>query len=604
MDIRNTDKKQKFVFPVFWKLALFITVVFAASISAVSFSMYTILAPSALRGAEDVCVTKNQNAAIALNTILGGVKNNVQYFINAFSLMEDSGERNSFTYTFFRNNPEISAIVTHPKNAGIYSAEKIINIDLLNKKVLDFNSVDLFLKSYESQLAAAAVSGGGIFNAYPVFGKPVLVYALPDGPESRSYFFFLAENLSTFLKIPVEDGTAFLVNKNTGVLIHSDIVLTRSAVRLEEAGYVREIALSAEEEGALVVDGKDGGEYFVSFRKIEGDAVLIHEFPINSALKEINETLIRNICLGFALLFITLFFTRILTKPFLFRLNRLRKVAEECAAFNFETEIKAGKTDELDKLASALASFQKSARAFSLFTDSRIVSAFLNKELNETLVKKNGVILYANIFNLPDIKKKTNMAELNAYIAEFIGVVDSNTVKTMGVSGRFYDGMICCHWGCAFSTGNRSHDSLNAVRAALMMRIAIIDFNREQKKNGKPPLQAVFALDAGVVSAGITGVQNRREYAVFGNAVKNAKNISVLNRFNGADIVISERIFLRVYNYIIAEELRDFDAGKDKRFFALINLKIKEGVTQAIPRNLVELRKLLEQDDEDTGGGA
>ena len=634
----ETEHEKKLLFPLFWKLSIFIAVFFSVSAAILLFTMFAVLLPEAEQKARSrsaaVCEMTAQTAAAAFDAAARAAD------LFAASLGgADAGHGAPF---LFRNNPQIAGILIYAKNTPL-PPWKFINSAVVNTYALDWAAFDYFVKTYEADLAAALQGGGGILGASHIFDTPVLV-SVRQTADFYYYCFFLADDILAALQAGAREGgrQAFLVNGQGGLLLQSagqtgsqtagkagrGMPVSGFSAVGEAAGYMRDIAAGIESSGSRIVkDGAafggergvqgvhrgffsggfltagfwDSGEHFVSFKKIQTGAVVIHQFYVYDELLDIYATLLRSIFLALALLCITLFSVRLFSKTFLVPLGKLDGLVQEAAACNFDGGIAAKEIDELGRLTRHFSALMRVLKTISSFAAMPVIRAFLRKELHETLVKKSAVIAHANIVNLSDIKKITSTAELGMYISQFITIVNGSTEKTLGTAEHFSGSMISCHWGCALSTGNKNHDTLNAVRSVLMMRIALVDFNRGQKQKNKPPLHVSFSIDAGVVSAGISGGNIRKEYTVFGNTVKASKNIVLLNRFDTADIIITEKILLRIQKFVIVQEMPDFNGG-GKRYFAVINLKTEEGVTQPIPRNLTELRKLLDCADEDTDG--
>jgi class 3 adenylate cyclase len=639
----GTEHEKKLLFPLFWKLTVFIAVFFSVSTAVVLFTIFTILIPEAeqkaRRRSDTFCETSAQTAEAAFNSVTRAAI----FFIESHTSADGGGN----VPLLFQQNPQIAGIFIYPQNADSAAPPpwKFINSPVVAARAIDWTAFDYFVKTYEADLTAARQGGGGVLSASHIFDTPMLVY-VQQAADAYYYCFFLADNILAALEAGTqEDGRrAFLVNGLGGILLQTTGTKGRDApvsgfpAVEEAAGYMRDIAAGLEASGSRIIKSGaasggeggirgerggggirggikrgffsgsfltagfwDAGEHFVSFKKIQTGAVVIHQFYVYDELLDIYSTILRSIFLALALLFITLFAVRIFSKTFFVPLNKLDGLVQEAASCNFDGVVSVKEIDELGRLTNHFSVLLRVLKVISSFAAMPVIRAFLRKELNESLVKKSAVIAHANIVNLPDIKKNTSTADLGMYISQFITIVNDCTEKTLGTAEHFSGSMISCHWGCALTTGNKNHDTLNAVRAVLMMRIGLIDFNRGQKQKNKPPLQVSFSIDAGVVSAGISGGNIRKEYTVFGNTVKASKNIVLLNRFDTADIIITEKILLRIQKFVISQEMPDL-SGSGKRYFAVINLKTEEGVTQPVPRNLTELRKLLDSACEDTDG--
>jgi adenylate cyclase len=156
------------------------------------------------------------------------------------------------------------------------------------------------------------------------------------------------------------------------------------------------------------------------------------------------------------------------------------------------------------------------------------------------------------------------------------------------------------HWGTAYTAGSPAKDAFNGVKAALMMRKALIQLNRNRKPGdlGDPPISIGCGLNTGIVTAGQLGSDLRMEYTVIGDPVNLASRIESLNKPLGTDILISEDTWNLVRHFFITEEMPSVTVkGKEKpvRIFAVINhVSVTSG-----PKTLNEVRQLLGIDPPD-----
>ena len=83
--------------------------------------------------------------------------------------------------------------------------------------------------------------------------------------------------------------------------------------------------------------------------------------------------------------------------------------------------------------------------------------------------------------------------------------------------------------GTPVSTGTPVTDAYNCVKAALMMRSALMGFN-EGRAARKPVLKIGCGINTGSVVAGQIGSSERMEYTVIGDAVNFASRTEALNK--------------------------------------------------------------------------
>jgi adenylate cyclase len=78
-----------------------------------------------------------------------------------------------------------------------------------------------------------------------------------------------------------------------------------------------------------------------------------------------------------------------------------------------------------------------------------------------------------------------------------------------------------------------------AVRAALDMRRALQEFNREREAAGKPAFAHGIGIHSGRVLAGNTGSEEQSAYALIGDTVNVASRIEGMTKEIGCDILVS-----------------------------------------------------------------
>jgi class 3 adenylate cyclase len=82
----------------------------------------------------------------------------------------------------------------------------------------------------------------------------------------------------------------------------------------------------------------------------------------------------------------------------------------------------------------------------------------------------------------------------------------------------------------------------DAVRAALAMRGAIRDYNKELADEGLPPLAVGIAIHLGPGIAGLVGSRERMEYAFVGRTVNLAARVQTLTRVHQVDVLVTEAV--------------------------------------------------------------
>ena len=82
----------------------------------------------------------------------------------------------------------------------------------------------------------------------------------------------------------------------------------------------------------------------------------------------------------------------------------------------------------------------------------------------------------------------------------------------------------------------------DAVSAALAMRAAIADYNRELALAGLPPVGIGIGIHRGPGLAGLIGSRERMEFGFVGRTVNVAARVQGLTRLHGVDILVTEDV--------------------------------------------------------------
>ena len=92
-------------------------------------------------------------------------------------------------------------------------------------------------------------------------------------------------------------------------------------------------------------------------------------------------------------------------------------------------------------------------------------------------------------------------------------------------------------FGAPVHSDNHAKDAYNA---ALDMRKALVELNKEFEKEGKPTIRFGIGIHSGKVLAGNIGATNRMEYTVIGDTVNTASRIESLCKEYKTDLLITE----------------------------------------------------------------
>lgn len=206
-------------------------------------------------------------------------------------------------------------------------------------------------------------------------------------------------------------------------------------------------------------------------------------------------------------------------------------------------------------------------------------------------VKRNATICFTRIQNFQEELKNPSAAYPVQFLNEFISSMNKCVDKTGGLVEKYIQDSIMSVWGTVNTSGNPADDAWNAIRCALLMRIAIYEMNIKRKKEGKEILRMECSINSGLVVTGQIGSSTKAEYSALGQPVIQAQSIQPMNKAFQTDILIGQTTYDLVKKRIVAKKMPsplNEDGVDPTNVYALINAVGMKG-----PGNLDELQGFL-----------
>ena len=393
------------------------------------------------------------------------------------------------------------------------------------------------------------------------------------------------------------NNATILVDQNSAVLINPDY-------ESEQKTYVAAQSLIDSIKDKEGVDNTqslaetEDGRKFISVHKTKDNLYVITSVSENSVFAVINRTTYRIILFSLAILFIAIMAIRLFSKNITNPIADLVDASAKIERGEFELDIKPRTHDEIGLLTSSfiqmgkgLAEREKLMVSFSKFTNKTIAQKAASGELALGGENRNATIFFSDIRSFTAMSETMQPKEvvefLNAYMTRMVECVN----KTNGVVDKYIGDAIMAVWGAPESAGSPALDALNAVTAALMMRVSLFHFNQSRKERGLAPVRIGCGINSGPVVAGQIGSNERMEYTVIGDAVNLASRTEALNKPFATDILITENTYNLIKDKVIVEEMPGVHVkGKTDaiKMFAVINLAGKER-----PSTIEEVRKII-----------
>jgi adenylate cyclase len=390
------------------------------------------------------------------------------------------------------------------------------------------------------------------------------------------------------ISFPPGPNETFFLNGNGDVLIHPDKNLARVGANFSNLGFFQAINASPVWSGQQIYED-DGKKYLIAYNKInKGPSVVITRIEYDKIFERVNAGMRRDIFFIAAILCLCIPCIRFYSKKITVPLGALSDAAKKIEKGDFKIDIKQRSGDEIGVLAGDFINMGEALEVFGKFTNRDIAIKAMNGEIKDGGVQKTATVLISDIHDFSEKTKGFTPDMLVGRLNEFFALTADCVEKAGGLVDKFIGDSVMAHWGTVYSEGTAAKDAFNAIKAALMLRKALITLN----KDNNPPFTAGCGITTGQVTAGKFGPDNRAEYTVIGEPVGVAREIEGLNKKYGTDILISEETNKLVNYFYITEEMPPVTVrGKDKpaRIFAVVNhVSVTSG-----PKTLAEVRKLL-----------
>ena len=601
MDNKNKGYKKrlsdKFVrFSIGAKLVTIITSLIVFSLGSIIFLVSYFVREDLEVTAEANNFDVNRRSAAEAEFTLSSIHSNSQVLVQIIKAAGiDSPLSRRASSLFFMENKQIAALVFSTPDDEKY----LLNDDFFFSRDLNSFLVNSFFKDNELYYKRAA-SGESVFlNATPHFSVHLLALYYPIQGGALCIF-FTPENLIDSFSSSL--NKSYFINGEGDILIHPDFEKVRTGANIGNREYVRKIRQSSSRYRQDLLDD-DGVKSFIAYTKMnEGASIVFTSIEYDKLFEGIDATMRRNIYLAAAVLFLSILFTWFFSKTISTALKILSNAARRIEGGYFDLDLKPKSRDEIGFLTSSFQRMSKALSVFGRFTNREIAVKAMRGEIKPGGLPKHATVFFSDIRGFTE--KSENFTNefgsdasdrivqwLNNYLTQMVDCVE----KTNGVVDKFIGDAVMAHWGTAYSAGSPAKDAFNGVKAALMMRKALVQMNKNRFAGdpGDPPISIGCGINTGIVTAGQIGSDVRMEYTVIGDPVNLASRIEALNKPLGTDILISESTWNLVKYFFITEEMPSVTVkGKEKpvRIFAVVNhVSVTSG-----PKTLKEVRTLLD----------
>ena len=384
-----------------------------------------------------------------------------------------------------------------------------------------------------------------------------------------------------------------LISGDGTILISSE---SRGSESLVGHSIIKEVLNSTVNNGSRKYTN-EGKEYLASFQMLEGPGLTVLSHAETDLVFEAVRRIERqNLYLMGAVLasaFLLVFlFARTLSVP----ITRLARATGAVRQGDYTVRIHPTTRDEIGQLTYSFLQMTRGLQerehikdAFGKFVSPGIAEKALRGEIKLGGEKRTGTVFFSDLRNFTALSEKSQPEEVVDFLNRYFTVMVDCIQATGGMVDKFIGDAIMAHWG---TLDPSQTDTADAVRAALMMRRALIDLNREFESEGATALLSGCGINTGPVIAGQIGSEKRLEYTVIGDTVNLASRIEYLNKLFGTDILISSYSMERVRDQFDAIEmppLRIKGKSQPETVYAILGAMDDPNR----PRSLEEVRQMV-----------
>lgn len=195
------------------------------------------------------------------------------------------------------------------------------------------------------------------------------------------------------------------------------------------------------------------------------------------------------------------------------------------------------------RLDAAAAELQHLQQACARFAPANVIDRVVTDGLAAAAERKEITALFADIVGYTALSERLEPPVLARVLNGYYQRMCDAIAQNRGHVSTFLGDGILAYFG-AFDPNPWQSD--DALRAALAMRAAVEEYNRELEAEQLPRLAIGVGLHRGIVLAGLVGSRARTEYACVGRTVNVAARVQALTREHAVDLLLTEEVRARL----------------------------------------------------------
>jgi len=409
-------------------------------------------------------------------------------------------------------------------------------------------------------------------TGYPIISMayPILVDGKFDGAASAN---ITMDVLSKFLDTHrASPHSITLMTDRIGNVIAHPVVskgMWRSKGRIVLATLSQldepQVVKAAQLRKALGVDRfsfeleSDGKEYVALFSTIpnkffkEWEVVVVT--PIDDFVGALKQTNRKLIWLMAALVVLESAMIYLMAKKISRPIEIVSGAIERIRSLSFgQKPFPVSRVREIDQLQKATVLLDNALRSFSVFVPVGLVRGLIEsgKPLAPAVEPRFMTIFFSDLENFTTISEQLSPQDLSEQTSQYFETVTVAVTEEQGTIDKFIGDSVMAFWGAPAALDDHVYRAcLAALKASRRMK----RLNAEWANEGRTPMPMRIGVHCANVVVGNVGSPQRLSYTVMGDGVNVASRIEGLNKQFGTSICISDSVYERVADRVVARAL-------------------------------------------------
>jgi adenylate cyclase len=163
-----------------------------------------------------------------------------------------------------------------------------------------------------------------------------------------------------------------------------------------------------------------------------------------------------------------------------------------------------------------------------------------------------GTVLFADLAGFTALSEHMAPQDLIRLLNEYFSPLTQIIQAHQGTLDKYIGDAIMAFWGAPLPLPDHA---VQACRAVLAMRAAMLSLQEDWKARGLPRLHARIGLHSGPIVVGNVGSRDRFNYTILGDTVNLASRLEAVNKIYGTGTLLSEACFHLAADHFLMREI-------------------------------------------------